>query len=72
MDCGLGSINHYFSNFQELAGPLLCSHMVFQQFIIIYLNLNFNLIKDNTNIMDMKGHMLIYFCIFVLLGKGKE
>jgi hypothetical protein len=68
MDCGLGSINHYFSKFQELAGPLLCSHMVFQQFIIIYVNLNFNLIKNNTNIMDMKRHMLISFLHICVVG----
>jgi hypothetical protein len=31
-----------------------------------------NLIRINTNVKDMKRHMLIHLHIFVLLGRAKE
>jgi len=45
----------------------------FEQFIIIYINLKFNLIWININIMDNeKRYMLICFFIFILTNGGKE
>jgi hypothetical protein len=42
----------------------------FQEFVIIYVNVKFNL--NNINIMDMKRHMLICLFISKLMGKKKE